>query len=173
MSYYREQLEEWLKTIDVKAKKVADVGGKELSVKDRVKSWKVRKYIVYDLPDYDLNRSPVYNDCDVVFCLEVFEYVWSPVVAINNLAALTRKGGIIYVSFPFVYCQHNPIEMDYLRYTPRGVEKLCKEAGLTILDHKLRMGNNMLTKFYELDKMKRAKGIDHNVTGSLITAKKM
>ena len=43
MSNVRRQLEAWLKTIDVKADCVLDVGGAQLPVKGRTKSWEVKE----------------------------------------------------------------------------------------------------------------------------------
>jgi hypothetical protein len=55
MSFYRDQLENYLKTIDVKAETVFDVGGKEKPVKGRTKSWTVKNYEILDIPEHDLN----------------------------------------------------------------------------------------------------------------------
>lgn len=67
-SYTRQQFESWLKQIDVDCDRVLDIGGSQLSIKDRVKSWKVNDYKILDLevpheckqkPDIicDLNES--------------------------------------------------------------------------------------------------------------------
>lgn len=176
MSYFREQLENWLKTIDVKTDVVFDVGGKANPIKKRVKSWNVKDYEILDLPEYNLNiKNRVYKKANIIFCLEVMEYIYNPVEAINNLALLLEKGGILYISFPFIYPQHNPTERDFLRYTPVGVEKLLKIGGFGIIEHEYRevsLDNPFLQQFYSIDGMRTAKGLNHRVTGSLIKAKK-
>jgi len=48
LSYFRTQLENWLKTIDVKADRVLDIGGGTLPVLKRVKSWDVGEYKIAD-----------------------------------------------------------------------------------------------------------------------------
>lgn len=160
MSYFRQQLENWLKTIDVKADRVLDVGGGALPVPKRVKSWDVKEYKILDneledmkqKPDIvmDLNESVALSAgmikvkesdieeelkvdrFDVVFCLEVFEYIWRPFRALENINIAMKPQGILYISFPFIYPMHNPIEHDYLRYTRFGVCKLLEETGFEI-----------------------------------------
>lgn len=128
-SHTRIQLEGWLQTLAIDAEAVADVGGKELPVKTRVKSWRVKQYDVLDLPKHDLNRPwELKNYYDVVFCLEVFEYVYNPMQAIHNLYDILKADGKLYTSFLFIYPHHGPNNWDYLRYTRWGVNKLLKEA---------------------------------------------
>lgn len=136
MSLYRDQLESWLRTIDVDCDSVLDVGGGEKHVKGRVKSFQAKKYKVLDSeaiyrPDYfgDLNYLiDLDHQFNILFCLEVFEYVWNPVQAIENLASFLSPKGIAYISFPTLYPLHNPPGMDSLRYTKFGIEKLLSRA---------------------------------------------
>ena len=171
--------------MDIKADIVFDVGGLAKPVKDRVKSWDVKDYRILDLPEYDLMQTENDNGdelternyfgerADIVFCLEVMEYILWPNIAVNHLGWLIKQNGFLYISFPFVYCIHQPIESDFLRYTPNGAEKLLKNAGFEILEHNLRYGNSLLTSFYVQDRMRMAKSINHNVTGSIIKARKL
>lgn len=55
-SYSRQQLEAWLKNIDVKAKRVLDCGGSQLPVKGRTKSWEVKTYKILDLQNPHENK---------------------------------------------------------------------------------------------------------------------
>jgi len=48
-SFTRIQLENWLKTIDVKADSVLDIGSSQQGIRKRVKSWNVRDSIGLDL----------------------------------------------------------------------------------------------------------------------------
>ncbi len=168
MSYFREQLENWLKQIDVEAKSVLDVGGGENPIKTRVKSWKVQDYKILDhdaqfKPDYfaDLNYSldlkilglPRPN---VIFCLEVFEYIFNPVQAMKNLFDLLEEDGTAYISFPTIYPLHNPAGIDYLRYSKNAIEKLLTEAGFSTWEITPRMvteGLSTLKDFYTIEGM--------------------
>ena len=167
MSYYRDQLENYLKTLDVKAETVFDVGGKEKFVRGRTKSWDVKNYEVFDLPEYDLNKEIKLNkQCNLLFCLEVFEYLIDPVMAMKNIKNMLAKGGEAVVSFPLVYPVHNDVNYDSLRFTETGVRRLAKHVSLIVKNifyRKTKTGS--LVKYYSEDGMKMAKGIAHDITG--------
>lgn len=175
-SITRNQLETWLQTLAVEAESVADVGGKKLPVKNRVGSWKVERYDILDLPEYDLNKEwdlrEIYT---AVFCLEVFEYLYNPLQAMKNLFGLLRKGGVLYASFHFIYPHHGPQSCDYLRYTQWGVDKLLAEAGFSSWERwSRRFGSpQAMARLFSGEKMK---GIDtfnapiHGDQGYLVKA---
>lgn len=166
-SYTRQQLEEWLSRIDVSTESVLDVGGGANPVKSRVKSWNVKEYEILDTGheeekekiDYvkDINSLVfVPKEYDVVFCLEVFEYVYDPVVAMHNLYKFLNKRGILYLSVPTIYPVHNPPGIDYLRYTKHGIEKLLEVAGFSSWEITPRIataGLGLLSSFYSVEKM--------------------
>jgi len=64
-----------------------------------------------------------YVRADVLFCLEVFEYIYDPVTAHKNLWYLLKPGGVAYISYPTIYPLHNPPGIDYLRYSKNVIEK--------------------------------------------------
>ncbi len=143
-SYYRQQLEAWLKGLNIKADRVLDVGGTQLPVEKRVKSWDVQDYQVLDLPEphtsgprdlkWDLN-APLLTDpepFDTVFCLEVMEYIWDPATALKNLGKFTAPGGTLYITFPYYYPPHEPLAQDALRYTLGGAVRLLAEGGFEL-----------------------------------------
>lgn len=181
MSYYREQLEAWLKTIDVKANKVLDIGGGANPVKGRTKSWKVKKYLIadnkaepqkvepdfcIDITDSQESRREIFDlegTIDTIFCLEVMEYVFDPMVALWKIINFLKEGGIAYISFPAIYPVHNPIQFDYLRYTKKGIEKLLEQAGFSRWDITPRVatkGKEALGAFYSLEGMHPVKRND-------------
>jgi len=138
----RKQLENWLKTIDVNGT-VLDVGGVTWPVKGRTKSWDVTDYKILDYceekrgtkADYieDINHPiSIMSQFNIVFCLEVMEYIWSPMTALINIKRFLKPNGILYISFHFLFPHHHPAVSDCLRYTRSGVEKLLKETGFGI-----------------------------------------
>jgi len=171
MSFYRDQLENYLKTIDVKTETVFDVGGKEKPVKGRTKSWTVKNYEILDIPEHDLNvLFPNPKQCNLIFCLEVFEYLIDPVTAMKNIKNMLTKGGEAIVSFPLVYPVHNDVNFDSLRFTETGVKRLAKHVGLTVKSINYRKTRtNSLVKYYSEDGMKMAKGINHDITGYIVS----
>lgn len=178
MSYYREQLEKWLKTIDVDADRVIDVGGSANPVISRVKSFKSNEYICFDLGKeepkmeyvkFDLNlpleQLAGYDEksfgYDCLFCLEVFEYIWNPVEAFKNLNRLMCKDGIAYISFPAIYPVHNPVEIDYLRFTKASIEKYLAEFKFSVASITPRVateGVQSLSEFYSKEGMHPVRG---------------
>lgn len=159
-SHSRIQLEDWLRTLEIDVDAVADVGGKKLPVKDRVKSWQANRYDILDLPEYDLNREwEIVEVYDVVFCMEVFEYIYNPFQAMKNLYKILKPGGTLFISFQFIYPHHGPWGMDYLRYTQWGVEKLLTEAGFQSWERYSRpfKRSKLITEFYSGENMKHEK----------------
>ena len=147
-SSYRMELDRWISQLDVKADRVLDIGGSQLPAKGRTKSWDVGEYLIADIPEphvdspkpdieIDLNNpswdhdSP-YCNIQLLFCLEVFDYIWNPSAAMHYIYRCLTYGGTAWVTFPFVYPTHNPIEDDMLRYTEFAVRKLAEVSGLKI-----------------------------------------
>lgn len=184
-SSYRMELDNWLKTVDVRAKSLLDIGGSQLPVKGRTNSWDVGEYKIADLqqphidspkPDVilDLNADDlIYDSFDVIFCLEVFDYVWNPVQAFEHIENLLEEGGIAYATFPFAYPTHQPVEDDALRYTEFGIKKLADYAGLKIVNIiRRRPETTMLDAYYRAERMRAAKHYDHQVTGWIVEFQK-
>ena len=176
------QLENWLKQIDVKADKVYDIGGNQLPIRKRVKSWDVKEYEILDLPDWDLNKEwrgdRFWKYCaesaDVMFCIEVIEYVYDPVQAFRNMANLLKPGGLLYFSFHFIYPLHKPVGTDYLRYTADGIIKILKETGFEPVEVKGRtVVEGDLNEFFVRERMHTRKDVDNNIIGYSVKAKRL
>ena len=187
MSWYRNTLEAWLKELNVEAETVLDIGGAQLPVKDRVKLWDVKNYHILDLPDYNLedfddefgegkNWRNFSNSANLVFCLEVFEYLIDPLRAFNNIREVLKADGRAYISFPLLYPVHNEVEFDSLRYTETGIRRLAREAGLKVNQIWYRKPRSQdyfwLFKFYVADGMRMAKGVDHQTYGYIVELSK-
>ena len=188
-SYSRQQLEKYLKTINIDCNKCLDIGGSQLLIKDRVNSFNVKEYKILDLEQpHECKREPdivcdiqeahkivtepklYYDSYDVIFCIEVSEYWYNPLQALKNINTILKKGGVLYISFHFIYPVHNPVEQDFLRYTPRGVEKLLEETRNKILEIKPRL---LETNIANIDGMRPAKNYDkHDWQGAIIKAQK-
>lgn len=190
MSKTRDQLENWIKTIDNVKGRVLDIGGSQLPVIGRLSDGDgIKEYKVLDLeqphhcvhePDIicDLNKGYFEegtdpNDLtgyDVAFCLEVTEYLYDPIVAFETIASMLKQGGVLYISFHFIYPVHNPKECDYLRYTPIGATKILKETGFDIVEIMPRLGEWNPT----MDGMKPSRDYNsHNWVGCMIKCKKL
>lgn len=188
-SSYRLSLDNWLKELDVSANRVLDIGGSQLPVKGRTKSWDVKEYFIADLPQphvnspkpdmfIDMNRSIIddypgtldYKGWDIIFCLEVFDYIYNPLQAMENLSVLLQTGsGSAWVTFPSFYPHHNPIEYDALCYKEYGIRRLAEASGLTIKQMiPRRPETNALQRYFAAERLRSAKGYDHAVMGWIV-----
>lgn len=201
-SYSRQQLEGWLKRIEVPAmSKVLDVGGSQNPIQKRLgNKGEGSEYKILDLevpheckqkPDiiFDINEAGGRisdNYFNVIFCLEVTEYLWNPLQAFKNFNEWLDVGGLLYLSSHFIYPQHEPFEEDCLRYTPKGIEKLLKKAGFEIIENTPRIcrqqeiedstlkGNFNTNILFSLEGMRPSKNSNahHFVVGNLIIARR-
>lgn len=187
-SSYRNSLDEWLKQLNVKANRVMDIGGSQLPIKGRTMYWHVKEYKIADLPDphvnspkpdiaFDLNEEIFdiheFKPYDLIFCLEVFDYIWNPAKAMKNIADLLIEGGTAWVSFPSFYPLHQPVEDDALRYMPAGIVKLAEFAELSVEQMiKRRPETDMLMQTWRVERMRAAKHEDHEFTGFICEFKK-
>lgn len=192
MSKSREQLEDWLATVDITNRKVLDIGGSQLPVIKRIKG-KPEEYLIMDLscphetkqkPDIDGDIEkwdlPLkYRDYfSAVFCLEVMEYLTKPAEALEHIYNTMEKNGLLFISFHFIYPIHKPSGRDFLRYTQWGAIKLLEEAGFDILDieHKSlsERANNAWQRLNEIEQNKKDQDYPyHNDQGYLIKAIKL
>lgn len=177
-SLYRRQLEQWVSVIEVTSGKVLDVGGGQLPIGKRVKTWQPEEYKLLDVvaeykPDifHDLNYHydpepekdgiPYGEYFDTIFCLEVFEYIFNPVLAHETLNDFLKPGGVAYISYPTLYPLHNPPGTDYLRYTKFAIEKLLAETGFSYWEITPRVataGAEALVSFWSKEAMRPSKG---------------
>lgn len=188
-SYYKQQLNDWVNTLEVKGKVLFDIGGAQNPLKGRTKSWDVEDYKIVDLaephvtlqaPDlaqdfnFELDKE-VFKDylgkVDNIYCLGVFDYVINPNIAMQNMYDLMSDGGKAWVEYPFIYPRHNPKEYDGLRYTESSIRNLAKQTGFEVTDiwyRRPKPENGHLLAFYSVDGMRAADGVDHNVTGFIV-----
>src|SRR3990167_11384935 len=80
----------------------------------------------------DLNYySPIEDKFDHVFCLEVMQFLWNPVQALNNMNSYLKDKGKIYVYFEFDYPEGIK-GTDSLRFTKLGARELLEHTGFDI-----------------------------------------
>lgn len=185
-SSFRLELERWLSEKDVVADYVIGIGDAQNPTKGRTRSWQVKEYKIADLasphkdspkPDIvlDLNKKMTYEVMgymgipDVIFCLEVFDYIYNPVNAMEILYKLLKPGGRCYISFPSQYPLHQPVEDDALRYMPGGIKKLADHAGFQIVSMTPRkMESPYFDMYIRAERLRAAKHHDHTFSGWLV-----
>jgi hypothetical protein len=90
-----------------------------------------KKYLIGDLGQYDvdyLNSHPKFDFLIVTQVLEHVPHFWK---AMKGLAELTKPGGYVHFTVPFVYRFH-PMPGDFWRYTPMGIIHLFESSGYDI-----------------------------------------
>ncbi len=190
----RQQLEKWIVTLPVSGK-VLDVGGSQLPVRGRINAPEGTEFTVLDLAiphvvkeapaiTQDLNEQidsmkgnafEYFDKFDFAFCLEVSEYWFDPKMALENINFLMKKGGTLYISFHFIYPVHEPMSLDFMRYTRNGAVKLLESAGFKVKRITGRKADyGMLQAFYHGEGMRASKMYaDHDEVGVLIEAIKI
>lgn len=177
-SHFREQLESYLATLTIKADKVLDIGGLQLPIKGRTKDWDVHTYKIFDsiktmkdrkadfvaeidrTLDMHKDINELMDEWDVVFMLEVMEYVIDPVTAVTNVFDFLKPGGTAYISFPFLYPHHPPEGTDFLRFTEDGARELMRRAGFEDVEVFVRRagpGRTTLRRFWDEERMRYRK----------------
>lgn len=190
----RQQLEDYLKTIDIKCDSCLDVGGSAGPIKDRLKSFNCNNYKIMDNnnekklhekwlePDFvwDINEKMWISDIDrfgtydVIFMIEVFEYLYDPMMVFRNIHKLLNTGGKFYFSCHFVYPVHQKIEDDNLRITRAGVIDLLERTGFKgwKITPRLAENSGLLYQFYSQERMRAAHQYDHREIGYLVEVRK-
>ena len=72
------------------------------------------------------------NLFDAIICLEVIEHVPDPHKVIIEIARVLKKGGIAWVSMPFLYPLHDA-PFDFQRFTEFGIKHAAESAGLEVV----------------------------------------
>ena len=98
------------------------------------RAWK--RFVRLDYPEFDLCAPlETSEEFDVVICEQVIEHVDDPWLAAANLRGLSRPGGHVIVSTPFLIRVHELPAYgmkDYWRFTPRGLRTLLERVGLEV-----------------------------------------
>jgi len=76
---------------------------------------------------------------DAVVCSEALEHLPDPFGALTEIARVLKPGGRALVTVPFAIGLHEA-PRDFFRYTPYGLQELCRRAGL-IVEHEARFGS--------------------------------
>ena len=82
----------------------------------------------------DLERTPFAAGMfDAVLCTETLEHVARPGAVLRELRRVTRDGGTLVLTVPFLQPVHQAPH-DYFRYTPFGLRHLLAEAGFEVVE---------------------------------------
>ena len=83
---------------------------------------------------------------DLIVCCSVLEHVKKPWRMAENIDRLTRSGGKIYISVPWVWRYH-PYPDDYFRFSWRGIEELFENVQCSDMSY----STNIPGEFHEIN----------------------
>ena len=174
MSKSREQVQGFLKKIDISGKTVLDVGAGRK--KHHAINWLRGDPLIYntcdvvkykdvdfkcDLDDFGARQFQRQNEkyqCkwDYVFCIEVLEHVLNPILAIHNLSNFTKEK--LFITAPFINPYHDT--HDYLRYTSQWFDSVLPKYGfkdVKITQREATVGRELLDMFYQIEGLRMSK----------------
>lgn len=140
MSLKRKAIGDWIRSQNIEADKVVDIGIGVNPVKRWIEEIKFKEYITVDIQDkfnpniiLDIGKEISFYeiepllDADCVFLIETLEHILDPLLALKNINKILKVDGILYLTVPFV----NPIhdDWDFYRFTKEGIESLVLKAG--------------------------------------------
>ncbi len=97
---------------------------------------------------YDGKTIPFSNkEFDSVLSNEVFEHVFNPNEFLRDVNRVTKEGGVLLMTVPFVWDEHEQ-PYDYARYSSFGLKHILAENGFEIIEH--RKSNNGLEVIFQL-----------------------
>ena len=83
---------------------------------------------------YDGNEIPFDNSkFDHVFASEVFEHVFNLDELLKEINRVTKKGGSLLITLPFVWDEHEE-PYDFARYSSFGITDILKKHGYTVIN---------------------------------------
>ena len=117
-----------------------DVGCGEQPLRDEVED-RGGRYLGIDLDGNAGRRDQVVGSVlalplrtgrfDVVLCSEVLEHVADTRSALREIARVTRAGGRVVLTLPFVYPLHEE-PYDFVRLTPHMIADCARDVGLAV-----------------------------------------
>lgn len=186
-SLYKQQLNNWKSSLEVKAKLVYDIGGSQDPIKGMTFSWDVEDYKIIDLPEphvekvkpdiaHDMNKplTEVYPEADVIFMLGVMDYIICPNIALQNVAQLLKPDGYAWIEFPLFYGHHEPLMQEGCRYSEGCIMRLLDLADLNLQEIiRKPAGNGHLVQFMREDGQRLAKNYPyHDTVGFIVKVSK-
>lgn len=98
----------------------------------------------------DAHRLPFKNSSfNVVSLFMVLEHLYAPWLALRECGGVMKEGGYLLITAPQYWHTH-AFPHDYYRFTKKGVEYLCNQAGLKVI-HAQSTGGPFLVLFHVIE----------------------
>ena len=80
----------------------------------------VPKARFYTMEEVDITKGPLLRKHEAIICSDVFEHIYDPVRAAENIGKSLKKGGLLYFSAPSIWPYHE-FPIDTYRYTDTAI----------------------------------------------------
>ena len=80
----------------------------------------------YDIDECDITKTPLPNMHHTIICSDVFEHLYDPVRAAENIVKSLKPGGYLFFSAPSIWPEHNK-PIDTYRYTETAIKWLFRD----------------------------------------------
>ena len=123
----------------------------------------------YSVALADIHKLPFKNDSfDSCICNAVLEHIREPGVALCECNRILKKGGVLWVSVPFL--QHIHAEYDFRRFTGQGLAYEVEKAGFLVdrLHGSYGVMDNIEYLLYSAVGWRVAKDKDYKKIGSFV-----
>jgi SAM-dependent methyltransferase len=87
-----------------------------------------------------------------IICGSVLEHCENPFKAAENITKLLKKGGVVFVSVPFVFGIHGYPD-DYFRYTPNGIKKVFRDLDFDQIAGHFSSNDHLQEEVHSLDSL--------------------
>ncbi len=137
--------------------KLVDIG---CGIKPYINLFKVDEYIGLEIDNaknrnhkhadvlYDGKVIPFKNNTfDSILLTQVFEHVFNPNEFLKEVNRVTKMGGLLLMTVPFVWDEHEQ-PYDYARYSSFGLKHILNENGFEVIEH--RKSNDGLEVIFQL-----------------------
>jgi len=121
---------------------VLDIGGNKIGKrglfsppKENIEFWEYLNIDQSTNPDYCCNADniPLPDiSIDTVIMTELLEYLPNPKKVMAEIYRVTKNGGNMLISVPFLNPLHGDYWIDRMRYTPVSLEEMANEKGFTV-----------------------------------------
>jgi SAM-dependent methyltransferase len=81
------------------------------------------------------------GSCDVVLCTQALEHSPAPEALLAEIARVTRPGGVLALTAPFVWEEHET-PYDFFRFTSFGVARIVATVGFEIIEQHRSCGSS-------------------------------
>ena len=144
---------------NINKKIILDIGSGDSNYEEFINNNKLYRLDYYKTNKIYNNTPDIYADAcnlpfknssvDIVFLFEVIEHIYNHLEAISEAHRVIKKDGLLYISVPFIYPEHDAPN-DFRRFTRFGLLNLLDDYGFKIMAVK-QNGNSIVVSIQTIN----------------------